>query len=129
MSKLHEISKILSLSIESFCKTNEPLGTSGVFFFAALLHILLCSLLRMQKLSANTERQKTRRQLKSDPTDQLLIIASYNGGSKLKWRESGNTSTSSTASTSSRRQPDYLTKLSKLMLPKTAGSSSTHETL
>jgi hypothetical protein len=105
LSKLHEISAIPSLSIESFCKTNEPLGTSGVFF-AALLHILLCSLLRMQKLSANTERQKTLRQLKSDPTDQLLIIASYNGGSKLKWRESENTSTSSTASTNSRRQPD-----------------------
>jgi hypothetical protein len=103
MSKLHEISAILSLSIESFCKTNEPLGTSDVFFFAALLHILLCSLLRMQKLSANTERQQTLRQLKSDPIDQLLIIASYNGGSKLKRRESGNTSTSSTAPTSSRR--------------------------
>jgi hypothetical protein len=100
MSKLHEISGILSLSIESFCKTNEPLGTSGVFFFAALLHILLCSLLGIQKLSENTEKQKTLRQLKSDPADQLLIIASYNGGSKLKWRESGNTSTSSTASTS-----------------------------
>ncbi len=66
-----------SLSIISFYKTRRT-TPSSVLFCAVFLHILLCSLLRVKN---SPQIQKSKR---------------------LEWRESGNTSKSSTASASCR---------------------------